>query len=186
MLQSDAYKYYEERMNEIYAEGALQHEVQFRLALYLYDDDKNKGARDGLNLWGEGSNGKSVSPKLLQEGFGSHIVQSLTMSHIQPNPREDPNASKTWPLDKDGARVLYSSEGKKKNDTLNNSTVLEYNSVLAKAVHGVPCGFYKRVEYMSDPARGLLSTLAFSGSRSHTSPPWCEWLPVRLWGGSNH
>ena len=38
-----------------------------------------------------------------------------------------------------------------------------------------------RVEYMSDPARGLLSTLAFSGSRSHTSPPWCEWLPVRLW-----
>ena len=43
-----------------------------------------------------------------------------------------------------------------------------------------------RVEYMSDPPRGLLPTLAFSGSRSHTSPPWCEWLPVRLWGGSNH
>ena len=43
-----------------------------------------------------------------------------------------------------------------------------------------------RVEYMSDPPRGLLLTLAFSGSRSHTSPPWCEWLPVRLWGGSNH
>ena len=42
------------------------------------------------------------------------------------------------------------------------------------------------VEYMSDPPRGLLPTLAFSGSRSHTSPPWCEWLPVRLWGGSNH
>ena len=42
------------------------------------------------------------------------------------------------------------------------------------------------VEYMSDPPRGLLLTLAFSGSRSHTSPPWCEWLPVRLWGGSNH
>jgi len=135
VLQSDAYKYYEERMNEIYAEGALQHEVLFRFGLFLFDDDKNKGARDGLNLWGEGSNGKSVSPKLLQLGFDSHIVQSLTMSHIQPNPREDPNAPKTWPLDKDGARVLYSSEGKK-NDTLNNSTVLEYNSVLAKAVHG--------------------------------------------------
>jgi len=43
-----------------------------------------------------------------------------------------------------------------------------------------------RVEYMSDPPRGLLPTLAFSGSRSHTSAPWCEWLPVRLWGGSNH
>ncbi|EOD28992.1 hypothetical protein EMIHUDRAFT_113959 [Emiliania huxleyi CCMP1516] len=34
---------------------------------------------------------------------------------------------------------------------------------------------------MSDPPRGsLLPTLAFSGSRSHTSPPWCEWLPVEL------
>ncbi len=47
-------------------------------------------------------------------------------------------------------------------------------------------GTWGRVEYMSDPPRGLLLTLAFCGSRSHTSPPWCEWLPVRLWGGSNH
>ena len=44
-----------------------------------------------------------------------------------------------------------------------------------------------RVEYMSDPARGLLSTLAFSGSRIATPRLLgCEWLPVRLWGGSNH
>ena len=90
MLQSDAYKYYEERMNEIYAEGALQYEVQFRVALYLFDDDNNRGARDGLNLWGEGSNGKSVQPKMyccswhLAVTLTLNIVQPLTMSHIQP------------------------------------------------------------------------------------------------------
>lgn len=126
--QSEAYHLYAKCTSEIYPEVALRCEVQYRIRLYLFDDDKNKGGRDGLNLWGDGSNGKSVQPDLLQEGFGSHIVQPLPISHIQPNPRLDPNAPMTWPLDKDGARVLVSSEGKKKHGTLHNSVVLEYDS----------------------------------------------------------
>ena len=54
----------------------------------------------------------------------------------------------------------------------------------ANPPHLHPAALYERPSSRVALDSGL-SFSAHSGSRSHTSTPWCEWLPVRLWGGSN-
>ena len=93
---------------KFFPEEAMRNEVLWTLSSYIHQDS-NSLIRYGLNLFGDGSNGKSRLRAILEIAYGKWI--GVLQPHIiQPNVNADPTKAQMWVLLLQGKRVVFASE----------------------------------------------------------------------------